>query len=220
MLESLKENLISIAKEGQRSGLCKHKSGNFSVRDKNTNYVCVTPAGIDRELLTLDDICVIDLDGNLIEVGNKNRKPSSESMMHLEIYKNRDDIFAIAHTHSKYATSFAVLKKSIPAVIYEVATLGLREGIIPVANYGRPGTVDLSNSVIDPCKRGDCFLLEKHGVVACADTLENAILRAHYVEELAEIYKITLDINRGKEPEVFSQEELDAWRYPEDKIGK
>lgn len=220
MLEQLKEELVKIAKEAQRSGLCKHKSGNFSCRDREHNYVCITPAGVDREVLTADDICVLNFDGNLIEVVNENRNPSSESMMHIEVYKTRDDIFAIAHTHSKTATSFAVLKKEIPAIIYEVATLGLKNGVIPVADYHRPGTVGLSKSVIEPVRNADCFLLEKHGAVACGQTLEEAILRAHYIEELAEIYKITLDINRGVEPDVFKQEELDAWRYPEDKIGK
>ena len=121
MLEILKKEVIKAAQDGQRLDLCKHKSGNFSIRDKETGYVVVTPSGVNREELTVDDICVLTVDGELIEVKN-NRKPSSETMMHLEVYKTREDIMAIVHTHSKMATSFAVLNKPIPAIIYEVAT--------------------------------------------------------------------------------------------------
>ena len=214
MLENLKREVIKAAQDGQRLDLCKHKSGNFSIRDKETGYVVVTPSGVNREELTEDDICVLTVDGELIEVKN-NRKPSSETMMHLEVYKTREDIMAIVHTHSKMATSFAVLNKPIPAIIYEVATFGLKEDAVPVAPYARPGTVELAKSVIEPVKRADIFLLEKHGVVACGTDMYEAFLRAQYVEELAEVYYYTLLINKGNEPDSFSPEELESWKYPE-----
>lgn len=151
MLENLKREVIKAAQDGQRLDLCKHKSGNFSIRDKETGYVVVTPSGVNREELTVDDICVLTVDGELIEVKN-GRRPSSETMMHLEVYKARRDIMAIVHTHSKMATSFAVLNKPIPAIIYEVATFGLKDAVVPVAPYARPGTVELAKSVIEPVK--------------------------------------------------------------------
>lgn len=146
MLEELKKEVVKIAKEADRSGLCKHKSGNFSIRDKETGYVVVTPAAVDRAELTYHDICVVDLDANVIEAVT-DLKPTSELLMHLEIYKTREDVRAVVHTHSRIATSFAVVNKPIPAIIYECATLGLKDAMIPVAPYGRPGTRELSNSV-------------------------------------------------------------------------
>ena len=166
MLESLKKDVCEIAKRAQRDGLCKHKSGNFSARDPKTGYVVITPTSVDRDLLTPRDMVVIDLEANVIE-NLSNLRPTSESLMHLMIYKTRPEVNAIAHTHSAFATSFAVLNKPIPAIVYEVATLGLTKARIPVAPYGRPGTRELAESVIEPCKEGDCFLLEKHGAVAC-----------------------------------------------------
>lgn len=213
-MEDLKKELIEISKEAQRIGLCKHKSGNFSIRDKETGYILVTPSGIDRELLKVDDICILDLDGNVIYT-KEGLKPSSETMMHLEIYKTREDIFAVAHTHSKYGTSFSVLNKKIPAVIYEAAAFGLKKGYVPVAKYARPGTIELAKSVIEPVSISDMFLLEKHGVVAVGENIKEAFLKVQYAEELSEIYYMTLVINNGQEPPVFSVEELDAWKYPE-----
>lgn len=213
MLEDLKKEVVKSALEADRTGLCKHRSGNFSLRDIETGYVLVTPSGIDREKLTYNDICVVDLDANIIEI-ETDVKPTSELLMHLEIYKTREDVCAVVHTHSRIATAFAVLNKGIPAIIYECAILGLKDAIIPVAPYGRPGTRDLSNSVIEPIKRSDVILLEKHGALAVDKSIKEALLKANYIEELAEIYYRALQINGGKEPDSFSAEELENWRYP------
>lgn len=213
MLEELKKEVVKIAKEADRSGLCKHKSGNFSIRDEKTGYVAVTPAGVDREELTYHDICIVDLEANVIEAVTK-LKPTSELLMHLEIYKTRKDVFAVAHTHSRIATSFAVVNKPIPAIIYECATMGLKDAVIPVAPYGRPGTRELSDSVVEPIQRADCILLEGHGVVAVSNNLKEALLKAHYVEEIAEVYYRALVIGGGKEPKAFTPEELTSWEYP------
>ncbi|MBO8433979.1 MAG: class II aldolase/adducin family protein [Tyzzerella sp.] len=214
MLESLKKDVCEIAKRAQRDGLCKHKSGNFSARDPKTGYVVITPTSVDRDLLTPRDMVVIDLEANVIE-NLSNLRPTSESLMHLMIYKTRPEVNAIAHTHSAFATSFAVLNKPIPAIVYEVATLGLTKARIPVAPYGRPGTRELAESVIEPCKEGDCFLLEKHGAVAVdKGDIYEAFLKAAYIEELAELYYRCLGINNGNEPDSFTQEELSSWAYP------
>lgn len=213
-MEDLKKNLLEVAKQAQRIGLCKHKSGNFSVRIPGTNQLYVTPSAVDREELTEDELCILDLDGNVIYT-KEGLKPSSEAMMHLEIYKAREDVKAVVHTHSKFATAFAVLKKKIPGIIFEAATFGLKKGYIPVADYERPGTVALSKSVIEPVSIADMFLLEKHGAVAVGTDIKDAFLKAQYIEEIAEVYYMTLVINQGVEPPAFSVEELSKWKYPD-----
>jgi len=213
MLKELKEQVINIAQQADRSGLCKHRAGNFSIRDEQTGYVVVTPSGVDREELTYHDICVVDLEANVIEI-ETNVRPTSELLMHLQAYKTRPDILSVVHTHSRFATSFAVLKKAIPAVVYEVAALGCKDGIISVAPYGRPGTTALSDSIIELIKTSDAILLESHGVVTVDKTPKEALLKAHYVEEIAEIYYRALMLNGGKEPNIVSPEELKKWQYP------
>lgn len=193
--------------------MCKHKSGNFSGRDKNTGYVVITPTSVDRELLTPRDMVVLGLDAKIIE-NLSGLKPTSESLMHLMVYKTRPDAMAIAHTHSAFATTFALLNKPIPAIVYEVATMGLTKGRVPVAPYGRPGTRDLAKSVVATATETKCFLLEKHGAVAFDVDIYEAFLKAAYIEELAELYFRALLVNGGEEPEAFTQEELESWQYP------
>lgn len=214
MLETLKKDVCQIAKRAQKDGLCKHKSGNFSARDLESGYVVITPTSVDRELLTPRDMIVMDLDATVVE-NLSGLKPTSESLMHLMIYRQRPEATAIAHTHSAYATTFALLNKPIPAIVYEVANLGLTKGRVPVAPYGRPGTTDLADSVIESCKEADCFLLEKHGEVALDNRdIYEAFLKAAYIEELAELYHHALTANNCQEPPAFAQEELQKWEYP------
>lgn len=213
MLEIQKQYVVDMAKKATEWGLCKHKAGNSSVRDKQTGYVLVTPTTIDKNVLTPRDIVVMDVEANVIEA-QSGLRPTSECLMHIEIYKTRPDVFAISHTHSIYATAFAVLGRSIPAVVYECAILNLQDGVIPVAPYGRPGTPALSNSVIEPIKRADAILMEKHGAIAVDSDPYEAVLKAAYIEEMAEIYYHALLINGGRDPGGFPAQELQQWAYP------
>ena len=131
MLEDLKLRVMNVAKQAQREGMCKHKSGNFSARDEETGLVVITPTSVDREDLVVPDMVVMDLDANVVE-NQTGLRPTSESLMHLKIYQTRPDVRAIAHTHSQFATTFAVLEKPIPAVVYEIANLNCSKARIPV----------------------------------------------------------------------------------------
>lgn len=216
MLETLKKEVCEIAKRAQHDGLCKHKSGNFSARDEATGFVVITPTSVDRELLTPRDMIVMDMDANVVE-NLSGLRPTSEALMHLMIYKTREDARAIAHTHSMYATTFALLNKPIPAIVYEVANMGLTQARVPVAPYGRPGTPDLANSVIEACKEAQCFLMEKHGALAFdTNNIYEAFLKAAYIEELAQLYYNALTVSQGVEPASFPQEELQKWEYPKE----
>ncbi len=218
MLENLKADVMNIAKKAQREGLCKHKSGNFSALDAETGYVVITPAGMDRELLTVQDMVVMDMDARVVEY-KKGLRPTSEALMHLKIYRTRPDVRAVAHTHSMYATVFAVLNKPIPAILYEFMHLNCTRARIPVAVYARPGTAALAESIVEPAKEADGFLLQGHGCVAVDETdIQGAYLKAAYVEELAELYHHVLSVGGGKEPDCFPEEELRKWEYPEEII--
>lgn len=210
MLEEEKKQVLKAALDAQRSGLCRHKSGNFSLRDPLTGRIVITPSGIDRENLRIEQMCVLDPEGKLLE----GEKPSSESRMHIECYRRRPDVHAVVHTHSIYATSFACAKREIPAFVYELAHFRLDQARIPVSPYERPGTAELAERVAETAERSDLILMERHGALALGKTLEEAYLGAQYMEEAAQMYLNVLILTGGKEPEAFTQAELDAWRYP------
>lgn len=206
MLEILKRKVVLIAKQAEKDGMCKHKSGNFSLRDPQTGYVLITPSGVAREDLTYRDIIVVDIDGNIIELLTK-VKPTSELSMHLTAYRTRSDVFGVVHTHSHYATSFAVAQREIKSVVFESAVYG---GVVPLAPFGMPCTDDLANSIIEPLKKADACILSRHGMLAVGCDIDDAYLKACYVEDVALIYFNALILTGGKEPQVVSQKEFES----------
>ena len=211
MLENLKEQVVFYARKAQNAGLCKHKAGNVSVRDRETGFICVTPSGVDRDLLTPDMVCVVDKDLNVIEGGN----PSSETLMHIACYREREDIGAIVHTHSAMASAFACLNRPIPSFIFELFVFHLDNGVIPVAPYALPGTTELAENVAATVKRSDLVLMERHGTIAVGKDLAEAYENADYIEELAKIYYTILTLNNGQDPKLFTPEDFRAWKYPD-----
>lgn len=224
MLEELKERVTAVAKRAQREGLCKHKSGNFSMRDAQTGLVVVTPSGVDRDALQPAD-CVV-MDGLRVVEAVTGLKPTSEALVHLRIYQERPDVMGVAHTHSQYATTFAVLDRPIPAIVYEASYLHPSKARIPVAPYGRPGTMAAADVVVDAIHEADAFLMRSHGAVAVSETsVEDAYLNACYLEEIAELYYHALTAGgavtaadavaaSGAEPAALPAEELKKWAYP------
>ena len=216
MLKEIKRKVLECAVRAEEMGLCRHRSGNFSIRDEDTGLVCITPTGMDRSEMTYHDIVVVNMKAEVVEAETMHR-PTSEVTMHLKIYEARPDVNAVVHTHSKFALTFAILNKPIPAIVTELMHLGCREGYIPVAPYGRPGTPALAESVIAPLGISDVVLMEKHGAVAVDKSIKEALLKAAYLEELAEIYYNTLTLlGPGREPDYVSKEELQKWAYPKE----
>lgn len=203
MLRELKEELFEIAIKSEKDGLCRHKSGNFSARDEKTGYVVITPTGMKRQGANYESIVVVDMKGNVIE-SNLDLKPTSEILMHLKAYSCRQDIKAVCHSHSIYATTFAVMSKEIQPVVFEAVAYG---GTVPVAKYARPGSSELAESIAEPLTKSNACLLEKHGVLTVGKSLEEAYLNMGYVEDVARIYFYSLMIG-GKEPSIVPIEDL------------
>lgn len=205
--------LAQVAKKADELGLCRHRSGNFSVVDHKTGHVLITPSGMARKELDPSHICEMDLAGNVVRAA-EGARPSSETLMHLAVYEARPDVGAIVHTHSPYATAFACIPKPIPAMVYEFVYLGC-EDAVKVVPYARPGTPELAYRAAAALTANSCCLLESHGAVCLGSNLEEAFLRAQYLEEIAHVYHIALTATGGAEPRILPSEELQSWAYPE-----
>lgn len=140
------------------------------------------------------DLVVCDFDGNILENQNNN-KPSSELPMHLACYQSRKDISAIVHTHSTYATAFAVKGLEIPPVVTESVFYNDKTTVI---SYGKPGTQELADKVKMGIIEGtDVLILEKHGVIVLGDTTAETVLKAKYVEEVAKVALLSSMLNEN-----------------------
>ena len=111
MLESLKKIVFEANQALPKYNLVTFTWGNVSGIDREKGLVVIKPSGVKYEEMTVDDMVVVDLDGNVIE---GHLKPSSDTPTHLVLYKNFPEIGGIVHTHSPWATSWAQAGKAIP----------------------------------------------------------------------------------------------------------
>ncbi|WP_321423003.1 class II aldolase/adducin family protein [uncultured Methanobacterium sp.] len=156
-------------------GLAPGKSGNISARFHD--IVAITPSGVSLGHVSEDEIVMVNMDGKILTGKN----PSSELMLHLEVYKNKD-VNGIVHTHSSYATGFAMSGKKIE----RLEGFGERNNpFLKMVDYAQPGTVKLAQLVGEGLKKEDVVILENHGVVATGENLSEAALLAEFVEETA-----------------------------------
>lgn len=197
-LEAIKKEIVEISQKAFNLRLFAGTSGNLSYYLRAENKMLITPTCVRYETMTAEDVVVIDLDGNSIEGIHK---PSSEWRMHAEIYKHRDDVNAVFHTHSQHATAFATVYKNIPTILIEmIPFLG---GDIKVAEYKKPGTADVGTAALAVIKeRGGC-LLGSHGVLTVGTSIDEAFIRAEYIEDAASIYHKALQIGTPVEISAF-----------------
>ena len=113
MLEEVKERVLKANLRLMSENLVTLTWGNVSEIDRKTGYVVIKPSGVSYDLMTADDMVVVDLDGNIIE---SKWSASSDTPTHLALYKKYPKIGGVAHTHSKWATIFAQGGTSIPVL--------------------------------------------------------------------------------------------------------
>lgn len=188
-IAELQQEIVDRSLQAFRSGLFSGTSGNMSCYLREEDKMLITPTSVRYEELRAEQVVVMKLDGTVLSGSNA---PSSEWRMHAAVYETMPEVNAVFHTHSPYATAFAVNHQTIPAVLIEAHIfLG---GDIRCADYATPGTKEVGLSAIPALEgRGGCTLAN-HGVLAVGADLAQAFLRAEYIEDLAKIYTLARQI--------------------------
>lgn len=180
------EKIVNVSKSLYDKGLVTGKAGNVSARFGDV--VAITPTLTSLGALDEKDIVLVDLNGNVLTNG----RPSSEVNMHLEIYKKRNDVKAIVHTHSPYATGFAFSSKRIR----RFEGFGeIKNPFISFIEYEKPGSAELAESASAGIKDEDVLILKRHGVLCVSDSLDEASSLAGFVEETAKTQFISYMLN-------------------------
>jgi L-fuculose-phosphate aldolase len=177
-----REAIVAAARKLQSDGLSPGRSGNFSMRWKDGMLISSSGSRPD-EMDPNADVVFADGNGSWPPEG---KSPSSELPFHRAIYKNRPDIGAIVHCHSRFATALACAHLPIPAFHYMVAKAGGAD--IPLAPYATYGTPELAVHAAAALTSRDACLLANHGQIAIGATLTDAVELAEEVEVLAAQY--------------------------------
>lgn len=213
IMVSEKKEVAQAGKKIQERGLVAGTWGNTSRRlEEDPNKFAITPSGMDYRKIGEKDIIILNLDGEKIE---GKRKPSSENALHRLIYKRREDVNAIVHTHSVFASSAACARVEIPAIVEDMAQIV--GGSIETAEYALPSTEKLAEFALEALKDKRAALLANHGAVALGKNLEEALMVAEIVEKSAKIFVTAKMIGK---PQELSKEDIEKMKEMYSEYGQ
>lgn len=191
MLEQMKKEVLAANLLLPKHGLVTFTWGNVSAIDRESGLVIIKPSGVSYDTMTVEDMVIVDLTGNVVE---GRWKPSSDTPTHLELYKAFPECGGIVHTHSRWATSFAQ------------AGIGLRPmgtthgdyfyGTIPCtrlmtdAEIGGEYEKETGKVIIEAFKDSDPaaipgILVHSHGPFSWGKNASEAVHNAVVMEEIA-----------------------------------
>jgi L-fuculose-phosphate aldolase len=196
---TLRADIVEVGRRMYARGYTASNDGNISARIDDRRLL-MTPKSVCKGFMTPEMMCVTDLDGRKLQ---GDRDPSSEMLMHLEVYRQRPDVRAVVHAHPPTATGFAVA--GIPldrAVLAEVLTT---LGSVPIAAYATPSTNELPAAVRKYIKAHDGMLLANHGALTVGADLFGAYFKMETIEHFARISLVARTLGREN---VLSREEV------------
>ena len=175
------EAVLAAAQQMLEDGLVEGTSGNISGR-LDGGLVCLSPSSVPYDTMTLEDLVIVDLDGNVVAghpITDHREGPPPRGAAPLP------ELGCVIHTHAVYATMFALAHEPIPAVIEEVVVyIG---GDVPCCEYKGTGSVELGDEVASHLADRGAALLANHGLVTCGSSPEKALHNAALVERTAKI---------------------------------
>ena len=207
-LTELRDQVLDANLGIYRSGLVTMHSGNASGIDRDAGIIVIKPSGMDYEKLSAALLVATDLSGCKIETGEAGDrlKPSVDLPHHLYLYSHYAEIGGIVHTHSNYATSFAVLGRSIPAYLTAIADEFGPE--IPCAPYVDNIGDHIGEAILKYRNSAPAVLLANHGAFTFGATPAAALKAAVMLEDVAKTCHLALQLGT---PTALPAEEVRKW---------
>lgn len=201
MFEKEKLEIIEAGKKLDRYNLIALSGGNLTVR-MPSGEILMTPSGMAYEDLVVDDILVMDLDGNIIE---GTLKPSVDGIAIRYILRNRPDLNAVIHTHQPCATGLGLVQDEIPCNLTTLANA--TRGSVKVVEYTSAASEDMGIQTVENLGDRLAVVLKHHGVIGVGDSLKAALYACVYLEEACRT--ILYAMSTGKEMAELGQTEID-----------
>jgi L-ribulose-5-phosphate 4-epimerase len=179
-MDELRREVCALNAELPRNGLVAWTSGNVSARVGDA--MVIKPSGVAYDDLTPEAMVVCDLHGEALE---GTLAPSSDAATHGYVYRHMPEVGGIAHTHSAYATAWAIHGEPIPCVMTAMADeFG---GEIPVGPFALIGDEEIGRGIVDTLgdHRSRAVLMRSHGVFALGESAREAVKRAVMCEDVA-----------------------------------
>jgi L-fuculose-phosphate aldolase len=181
----MRQEMVRLGRLMWERGYVAATDGNLSAR-LDHDRLLVTASGQSKGFLSADDLVIINLDGDPVPSHRgRGLRPSSEILMHLEVYRQRPDVNAVVHAHPPISTAFSIAGVSLARCVIPEVIVTL--GTIPTAGYATPGTGEVATSIREAICDYDALILAHHGSLTVGKSLWEAYLRLEKVEHTAQI---------------------------------
>ena len=191
----LREMICRVGGLMYQKGYVDGSAGNISAR-LDADRVLLTPSGSALGFLTLDDLIIVDLDGERVDqptAANAKLRPTSESPMHLECYRQRADVQGVVHGHPPTAVALTLAGFDFAQCIIPETVVLL--GLIPTAPYSSPSSQENRAAISGLIGEHDAIMLSNHGSLTVAASLWEAYLKLECLEHSATILHKALQIS-------------------------
>lgn len=181
----LREEILRIGRLMWERGYVAATDGNLSTR-LGSDRILVTASGHSKGFLTAADVLILDLEGRPAGgYRGRGQRPSSEILMHLEVYRQRPEVQAVIHAHPPLATAFSIAGVSLARCVIPEVIVTL--GGIPTTGYATPSTAEVPESIRQAIQHYDAIIMSHHGSLTVGHDLWEAYLRLEKVEHTAQI---------------------------------
>lgn len=178
-----------------RQGYVDGSAGNISARLDNDRFL-MSPSGLATGFLEAEQLIIVSLDGERVDQpteANAHLRATSESAMHLECYRQRDDVNAVVHAHPPTAIALTLVGFDFQqCVIPEMVVL---LGMVPTAPYSTPSSQENSDAITNLIREHDAIMLSNHGSLTVAKSLWDAYLMLETLEHSATILHRALQLS-------------------------
>jgi len=178
----LRQEIIEGGQRLLKEGLVARTWGNISIRVDSTGML-ITPSGRSYEELTIDEIVLVNYHTSKYEGPVK---PSSEKELHCEIYRTREDVNAVIHTHQMNASTVAAAQRTVPTVLDEM--IQIIGPTIRVAEYALPSTKKITRKTVQALKDRKAALMANHGAVCVGINLDEAFMVCQTLEKACKAF--------------------------------
>lgn len=174
--------LLELCQRLHNRNMLAAADGNLSFK-LNDNLILITPSGQAKAFMHPDDMALMDLQGRAIK-----GKPSTEKLMHLQIYQTCPKARAVVHAHPVTATAWSIAKPEMLQLPAEaLSEVILATGGIPIAPYARPGTQAMGDVLKAFLPQHRAMILRRHGALTWGEDLEEAYRGMERIEHSAQV---------------------------------
>ena len=202
--DEIKQEITRVMRALYERGLVSALGGNVSARVPGASEFWITPSGVFKGNVNVDDLVKVDLDGNVIEGV---LRPSTETPFHAAIYRVRPDVNAVIHAHNPVTLGLALAGVNLKPISVEAVMTLRRVEVVP---FAFPGTDQLAKLVADAALKGArAIILMNHGVVGLGANLLEAEAIVETLEEVATAQFVAMAL--GKEPPVIPEKDVELY---------